>query len=86
MCRYQGRRLLEYVLNTLVPQFPNLSDIYLHVQINNDDAVAFYERFGFSKAGTIENYYKRITPSSCFIVSKPIGAHATASPTAAATQ
>jgi N-alpha-acetyltransferase 50 len=68
-----GRQMLDYVLNTLVPQHPTLSEVYLHVQINNDDAIEFYNKFGFSKSGSIENYYKRITPASCFIVSKHLG-------------
>ena len=44
--------------------------VYLHVQTNNDTAVAFYKRFGFSVRRRLENYYTRIEPTSSFVVQR----------------
>jgi ribosomal protein S18 acetylase RimI-like enzyme len=49
-----------------------VDEIYLHVQISNDVAVAFYERMGFSKGERIDDYYKRITPPHAFVLSKKL--------------
>ena len=44
--------------------------IRAHVQSNNQDAMRFYERFGFVRKHTIDNYYRRIRPSSCVVFEK----------------
>lgn len=51
----------------------NISEIYLHVQTNNDDAIAFYKKFGFEITDTIQNYYANITPPDCYVLSKFTG-------------
>ena len=43
-------------------------DAYLHVQTNNDDAIAFYKRFGFVTDQVVQNYYKRLDPSDAVIL------------------
>ena len=35
-----------------------ISDIFLHVQTNNDNAMEFYKHFGFKTVHTMKNYYK----------------------------
>lgn len=55
----------------------NISEIYLHVQTNNDDAIAFYKKFGFEITQTIHNYYMNITPPDCYVLMKFIGQAAT---------
>ena len=47
--------------------------MYLHVHVINDDALAFYQRLGFEIIGKLENYYKRISPPDCFVLSQPFG-------------
>ena len=46
-----------------------IASIYLHVQTSNEMACAFYENHGFTKGDVVENYYKRIEPSTAFIYS-----------------
>ena len=47
-----------------------ISSIYLHVQLSNDTACAFYRRHGFQEgAEIVENYYKRIEPADAYIYS-----------------
>jgi ribosomal protein S18 acetylase RimI-like enzyme len=41
-------------------------------QENNEDAVRFYTRKGFSVGPKVENYYKRIQPRGAFVVHKSV--------------
>jgi len=64
-----GRKMLEHVIE-LVKNRDNLDEIYLHVQISNTTAIEFYKRFDFTIGEKMENYYKRIDPPHCYIVSR----------------
>ncbi|KAJ4749531.1 N-alpha-acetyltransferase 50 [Rhynchospora pubera] len=63
-----GKKLLTHVLDLCAKQ--NISDIYLHVQTNNDDAIGFYKKYGFEITETIQNYYVNITPPDCYVLTK----------------
>uniref|UniRef100_A0A2C9W573 N-acetyltransferase domain-containing protein n=1 Tax=Manihot esculenta TaxID=3983 RepID=A0A2C9W573_MANES len=63
-----GTRLLNHVLDLCSKQ--NISEIYLHVQTNNEDAIKFYKKFGFEITDTIQNYYTNITPPDCYVLTK----------------
>lgn len=65
-----GKKLLTHVLDLCAKQ--NISEIYLHVQTNNDDAIAFYKKYGFEITETIQNYYVNITPPDCYVLTKSI--------------
>lgn len=67
---YAGTRLLNHVLDLCSKQ--NISEIYLHVQTNNEDAINFYKKFGFEITDTIQNYYTNITPPDCYVLTKYI--------------
>lgn len=41
-----------------------------HVQINNDSAIAFYQKFGFNIVETKPAYYKRIEPADAHVLQK----------------
>ena len=70
---YAGSRLLNHVLDLCAKQ--NITEIYLHVQTNNDDAINFYKKFGFEITETIQNYYANITPPDCYVLTKYIQTH-----------
>lgn len=67
-----GKQLISHVLNLVEssPHCKDVVDIYLHVQEGNDDALRFYESYGFRLTEKLEGYYKRIEPADCFIVRK----------------
>lgn len=43
-----------------------------HVQVSNDDALEFYQKFGFRSVGTKEQYYKRIEPPHAHVLQKDL--------------
>ncbi len=62
-----GSKLLQFVLDQ-VQKDPSVSYVYLHVQINNQAAIEFYQKFGFQVVEKIEDYYKKIEPHACFLL------------------
>lgn len=38
--------------------------------MNNESAIAFYDKFGFEIVEKKENYYKRIEPADAFVLQK----------------
>ncbi|ETW80833.1 hypothetical protein HETIRDRAFT_452321 [Heterobasidion irregulare TC 32-1] len=66
-----GSKSLELVLQAAAAHTkPQITRIYLHVQVSNDAAKQFYERHGFTEASVVEEYYKKITPSSAWLLEK----------------
>ena len=41
-----------------------------HVQVNNEGAIKFYEKFGFEIVEEKKNYYKRIEPADAYVLQK----------------
>jgi len=66
-----GTKMLEHILN-FVNKDGNFDKIFLHVQVNNEDAIAFYKKFGFEVVETKEHYYKRIEPADAHVLQKTI--------------
>lgn len=62
-----GSLLLKHILK-VCQQRKDIESICLHVQINNEEAIAFYQKFGFEITETEEGYYKRIEPSSAYVL------------------
>lgn len=61
-----GRAILQYVF--LYAKQKEYKQIRLHVQINNHAALSFYQNHGFTKESLIEHYYKRLEPSSAYLL------------------
>jgi ribosomal protein S18 acetylase RimI-like enzyme len=49
---------------------PKIKKIYLHVQVSNDSAKAFYERHGFTEVAIHEDYYRKIEPHDAWVLEK----------------
>lgn len=62
--------MLNHVLN--YAETNGFDGLMLHVQINNEIALAFYKKFGFEIINTAENYYKKISPSDAFVLLKDL--------------
>ena len=64
-----GAKLLRQILEYAETR-RSIADVFLHVQSSNEDAMTFYKKQGFEVTGEIKDYYKRIQPSNCFVLSK----------------
>jgi N-alpha-acetyltransferase 50 len=54
----------------------NISEIALHVQISNQDAIRFYtKQFNFVQGERVDNYYRRIDPPHCYLLYKRFDDH-----------
>jgi len=69
-----GTKLVQTILN-YADKRKDINEIYLHVQVNNNYAINFYKRFGFEVGETLFNYYKRIQPPDCFVLTKKVNRH-----------
>ena len=71
ICLGTGTLLLNHILEQCEKD-KTVKSVFLHVQINNDDAVKFYQKQGFTITKTEENYYRRIEPASAHVLEKVI--------------
>lgn len=51
---------------------PVIASIYLHVQVSNDAAKAFWEGNGFKVVDTVTNYYRKIEPRDAWVLERII--------------
>ncbi len=60
-------QMLEYILNLVKDdaEFADLLTVVIHVQTNNDAALAMYKKHGFEITGHKENYYQ-VCCQSCY--------------------
>jgi hypothetical protein len=42
----------------------------VQVQTSNAGALSFYQRQGFEQTGKLENYYKKLEPPHCYVLTK----------------
>uniref|UniRef100_A0A8C7YSL6 N-alpha-acetyltransferase 50 n=1 Tax=Oryzias sinensis TaxID=183150 RepID=A0A8C7YSL6_9TELE len=66
-----GTKMLNHVLN-ICEKDGTFDNIYLHVQISNESAIDFYQKFGFEIIETKKNYYKRIEPADAHVLQKSL--------------
>ncbi len=69
------KEIIKYASNPvdLLNDKTEIKEIFLHVQVNNDDALSFYAKQGFANVGLVPGYYKRIEPSDCYLLSFKVG-------------
>jgi len=81
LAAYRGRgagsqliqSVLDYYESEKDESLAKVTEICLHVQISNQDAIKFYaERFGFVQGAMVENYYRRIDPPHCYLLYKKL--------------
>ncbi|KAI8084882.1 acyl-CoA N-acyltransferase [Halteromyces radiatus] len=67
-----GDQLLEHILKEASDKENKINKVYLHVQTNNDAAVAFYKKHGFEITRTDKDYYKEVEPRDAYVLEKLI--------------
>ena len=65
-------QLLQEVTHLEVLQKYGVASIYAHVWENNEDALEWYEKRGFTQVILVDQYYKRLRPSGAWIVRKEL--------------
>ncbi|ORX92030.1 acyl-CoA N-acyltransferase [Basidiobolus meristosporus CBS 931.73] len=66
-----GAMLLQHIFTECAKE-ENIVKVYLHVQTSNEEALKFYEKFGFVKSHEIEHYYRRIQDANAFVLYKDL--------------
>lgn len=61
-----GAEILEKII--LDSKNMGIKCIGLHVHIENRNALKFYDRRGFKVLGKVDDYYKKISPNSAYIL------------------
>jgi len=70
---YRGRGIGSTLLRQIVEyaeSHADVAEVFLHVQTCNEEALTFYKRHGFEIVSKIDNYYKKLDPPDCYVVSK----------------
>jgi len=63
---------LEEVVNKVNTGSKNkISEVYLHMQEGNN-AIGFYQKYGFEVGEKVENYYLNISPAAGIILRKKL--------------
>jgi ribosomal protein S18 acetylase RimI-like enzyme len=65
-----GKQLLQVPIKYCRAN-PDVSEICLNVQSNNQDAIDFYHKNGFTTVAHLDNYYQNIEPSDAYVLSMP---------------
>lgn len=67
--KHIGSNLLAFAINKAIND--NCETLSLEVRVSNTSAIALYEKFGFTKAGTRRHYYE--DGEDAWLMIKPIG-------------
>jgi ribosomal protein S18 acetylase RimI-like enzyme len=65
-----GKQLLQVPIKFCRAN-PDVSEICLNVQSNNQDAIDFYHKNGFTTVAHLDNYYQNIEPTDAYVLSMP---------------
>lgn len=71
--KYRMRGIGLWMWNEMIKVYNNrrLDMIVLHVQVGNRMAERFYTKLGFSRYGTVKDYYRRIDPPDAILLARP---------------
>ncbi|GAA5999878.1 hypothetical protein JCM10207_005953 [Rhodosporidiobolus poonsookiae] len=54
------------------PLQPRVESVYLHVQVGNDDARRFWEKWGFEVKDTVRDYYRKLSPRDAWLLERKV--------------
>lgn len=63
-----GTALLDHIIEYARSLF--VHEVYVHVWVENQDAVEWYESRGFKKGQLTKNYYHKLVPRDAWVMSK----------------
>ncbi|EQC32988.1 hypothetical protein SDRG_09510 [Saprolegnia diclina VS20] len=66
--RHRAKGVGSLLLQTAVDSCASYARIYLHVQVENADAIQVYKRAGFIVESHVPNYYRRVACTDCYIM------------------
>ncbi|OHT08845.1 acetyltransferase, GNAT family protein [Tritrichomonas foetus] len=69
---YQHRGIATKLIDRAIENAGDSTEVYLHVHVENEAAMQFYTKLGFTKGDLIENYYKSLDNGNAYVFSKPI--------------
>ncbi|CAN6674494.1 N-alpha-acetyltransferase Nat5p [Trichomonascus vanleenenianus] len=61
-----GSTLLNHVIDQAKQKF--IHEVYVHVWVENEDAIAWYEKRGFAKGDVVKGYYQKMQPAGDAVV------------------
>jgi ribosomal protein S18 acetylase RimI-like enzyme len=64
-----GRMLLDYAID-YAKKLTRISEVYLHVSVDNATGMAFYEQLGFERSEMIESYYHSLENGNAYLYKK----------------
>lgn len=67
-----GTYMMRYILDKINSAENHICSIFLHVKIDNEEAISFYKKFGFAIVDTVQNYYRRLNPPAAYILEKQL--------------
>lgn len=65
-----GRKLLEHAMEEGQKWCPEAKEIFLHVHVENESAMQFYEKMGFAKGELNKGYYKSLDNGDAYTFTK----------------
>ncbi|KAI8999546.1 acyl-CoA N-acyltransferase [Gaertneriomyces semiglobifer] len=66
-----GTMLLDHIIEECKKRKQKITEIYLHVQSSNEEAIQFYTKRGFEVQSSVEGYYKQGSdPNAIILVRK----------------
>ncbi|OHT02340.1 acetyltransferase, GNAT family protein [Tritrichomonas foetus] len=69
---YQRMGIATKLVNHALENANDATEVYLHVHVENEKAMKFYEKLGFKKGDLIEKYYKSLENGNAYVFSRPI--------------
>eukprot|EP00123_Amoebidium_parasiticum_P006796 comp17663_c0_seq1/m.17460 comp17663_c0_seq1/g.17460 ORF comp17663_c0_seq1/g.17460 comp17663_c0_seq1/m.17460 type:complete len:167 (-) comp17663_c0_seq1:343-843(-) len=66
-----GSAMLQHIMEQ-AEKDPKITKVYLHVQVNNEEALEFYKKHNFEVTSLAEQYYKKIEPADAHVLEKTI--------------
>jgi GNAT superfamily N-acetyltransferase len=66
-----GRMLIDFAIQEAKKLHP-VTEVFLHVSVENAEGMAFYEHLGFDQTEMVESYYKSLDNGNAYLYTKAI--------------